>query len=312
MSGVLALKESDLKLMLAAKVHHGTRNLDNNMARYVWTRKFGSREKERQTSGAGQYIIHLGKTWEKLVLAARIIVTIENPADVCVVSARPYGGRSVFKFAQNTGASYIGGRYTPGTFTNQIQARFMEPRLLLVTDPLSDHQPVKEASYVNIPTIAFCDSDAPLRYVDVAIPCNNKSKESIALMYWMLAREILRMRDAISRSEPWNIKIDLFMHRDPEEVDKQARVQQQQAQSDDSKMMMPGSSSGGGVGGSVGAGGHPADDQPQDTDAFDSASPDNVGQSGDQQLQQGYDQSQLQQQQYQYQQQPTYDQGNQF
>jgi len=202
------LKQDDLKLMLAAKVHHGTRNVDPNVERYCWNRKQG-----------GLYIINLGKTWEKLILAARIIVAVENPADVIVVSARTFGQRAVFKYAQYTGASYIGGRYTPGTFTNQSQKKFMEPRLLIVTDPLTDHQPLKESSYVNIPTIAFCDTDASLRHVDVAIPANNKNKLSIALMYWLLAREVLKMR---RDSKPLDVMVDLFMYREPEEADKQA------------------------------------------------------------------------------------------
>lgn len=207
---VLALKEADLKMMLAAKVHIGTKNSDPQAIRYIWRRRVD-----------GTNIINLGKTWEKIILAARVIAAIENPEDVVVVSSRQFGQRSVFKFAQHTGAQYVGGRYTPGTFTNQIQKKFLEPRLLIVTDPLTDHQPILEASFVNIPIIAFADCDSSLRHIDVSIPCNNKGKQSIALMYWLLAREVQRMRGLLQRSQPWNVMVDLFMYRDLAEVEKE-------------------------------------------------------------------------------------------
>lgn len=219
MASPLAMTPEDVQLMLAADVHMGARNVDANMEQYVFKR-----------APNGQFIINLAKTWEKLMLAARIIVAIENPEDVCVVSGKPYGQRAVYKFAQYTSTNYIANRYTPGTFTNQIQKMYMEPRLLIVTSPAIDHQPINEAGYVNMPVIAFCDTDDKVKNVDIAIPCNNKSKHSIAALYWLLAREVLRMRGVISRKEKWSEMVDLFIYRDAKEVEKQAAEANAKAQ----------------------------------------------------------------------------------
>ncbi len=100
----LSQKESDIQLMLAAQCHLGTKNCDFQMERYVYRRR-----------NDGIHVINLAKTWEKLQLAARIIVAVENPQDIVVQSARPYGQRAVLKFAQYTGCKALAGRHTPGT-----------------------------------------------------------------------------------------------------------------------------------------------------------------------------------------------------
>jgi small subunit ribosomal protein SAe len=217
--GVLAVTEDDITKMLAATTHIGSDNSETTMEQYIFKKK---------TDGIN--IINLKKTWEKMMLAARAIAAIENPADVFVVASRPYAQRAVLKFARYIGASPIAGRFTPGAFTNQIQAAFREPRLLVISDPRADHQPVTEASYANIPIVAFCNVDSPTKFIDIAVPCNNKSAPSIGLMWWFLAREVLRLRGSISRDMPWEVMPDLFFYRDPEEAEKEERERAEAAE----------------------------------------------------------------------------------
>merc|ERR1711981_106859 len=112
-------------------------------------------------------------------------------------------------------------------FTNQSQSAYREPRLLIITDPRADQQPITESSYANIPVISFCNADSPTKFIDIVIPCNNKSSISIGLMWWFLAREILRLRGSISREFQWEVMPDLFFWRDPEEAEKEEQARRE-------------------------------------------------------------------------------------
>jgi hypothetical protein len=113
-------RDEAVKSLISASAHLGTKNVDHQMHDYIWRR--------RQD---GIHILDASKTWEKIQLAARVIVAIENPQDVIAISARPYAQRAVLKFATYTGAQSVAGRYTPGTFTNQItkQVRAQPPQV---------------------------------------------------------------------------------------------------------------------------------------------------------------------------------------
>merc|ERR1712146_432529 len=217
--------QNDMFKLVKASCQRTSMNSNIKMRDYLYQRKPESQDRYGN-------IINLGDTWEKLMLAARIIVTIENPGDVCAVASRQHQQRAVIKYGHYTGASTIAGRFTPGSFTNQRTKQFREPRLIIVGDPTADKNAVREASYVGIPCIAFCDSDTNLEYVDVAIPVNTKGFESIGLIFWMLAREVLRLRGKIERGLPWlgedgkEVSVYLFFFKKEKDAEKEQEPQQ--------------------------------------------------------------------------------------
>merc|ERR1711976_893309 len=166
-------------------------NCNYQMAQYVYKRDKAS----------GAHVLDIAKQWEKITLSARIIAAVENPEDVCLVSGKDLGQRAILKFAKFCGASSINGRFSPGTFTNHSQQGFREPRLVIVADPTVDHQAIREASYVNIPIIALCDVDNATKYIDIAIPVNNRSPHAVGLVYWFRAREVMNRKGKLDLRE---------------------------------------------------------------------------------------------------------------
>ncbi|KAF3816088.1 hypothetical protein GH733_014677 [Mirounga leonina] len=136
---------------------------------------------------------------------------------------------AVLKFAAATRATPIAGHFIPGTFTNQNQAAFWEPRFLVVTDHRADHQPLTEASYVNLLTIAQYNTHSSLHYEDITIPCSNKGTHSMGVMWWILAQEVLCMHSIISCKYPWEVMPDLYFYRDPEKTEKEEQVAAEKA-----------------------------------------------------------------------------------
>jgi len=196
--------------LVKSNSHIGSLSVNSSMERFIAHR-----------TQAGVPIFNLEHTYNKIKLAARIIAGIRSLEDVMVVSSRDYGQRAVIKFGTFTGCSATSNaRWTPGILTNYQTKKFQEPRLMVVVDTFADRKAIIESSYMNIPVIALTNTDSNLQYVDVAIPCNNKSTESISMIFWLLAREVLVLRGQNVKNEPWEVPVDLFYFKTLEEAKK--------------------------------------------------------------------------------------------
>merc|ERR1711939_378600 len=207
------LKEKDILRLVHSECHLGNQNYHTSMERYI-----------NHVTPEGIPVFKVEETYNKIRLAARVIAAQPNVEDVIVVSSRDLGQRAVIKFATFTGASATSNaRWTPGVLTNHNTKQFKEPRLMVVVDVYADRKAVVEASYMNIPVIALVNSDSSLQFVDVAIPCNNKSTQSISMIFWLLAREVMILKGQLNKDEEWDIKVDLFYYKTVDEQKEQEK-----------------------------------------------------------------------------------------
>ena len=167
---------------LAAGVHIGTQQKTEDMKRFVY-----------RVRADGLYVLDVKATDERIKIAANFLSKFD-PAHILVVSARQYGQFPATMFAKVTGAKSVVGRFIPGTLTNPEYRDFVEPDVVVVTDPIGDSQAVKEAVDVGVPVIAMCDTNNMTTHIDIVIPTNNKGRKALALIYWLLAKEITKLR----------------------------------------------------------------------------------------------------------------------
>ena len=178
---------------LAAGLHIGTQQKTKDMERYIY-----------RVRADGLYVLDVRKTNDRILAAAKFLASFD-PDDILVVSTRQYGQAPVKKFGKVIGAKTIPGRFIPGTLTNPSYAKFIEPKVLVVTDPRSDSQAIIEAKQIGIPVVALCDTENLLGNVDIVLPVNNKGRKAIALVYWLLARQTLRGRGDLAEDQDLDI-----------------------------------------------------------------------------------------------------------
>jgi len=167
---------------LSAGVHIGTQQKTKDMERFI-----------HRVRDDGLYVLDVSTTDQRIRTAADFLENYD-PEQILVTSSRQYGRFPAEKFADAIGARARTGRFIPGTLTNPDYAGYIEPDVVVVTDPIGDAQAVKEAITVGIPVIAMCDSNNQLSNVDLVIPTNNKGRRALSVVYWLLANETLDRR----------------------------------------------------------------------------------------------------------------------
>lgn len=194
MSDMLVSQEKYLE----AGIHIGTKLKTSDMVPFIYKARHDK-----------LYVLDLKQVDDRIRLAAKFLARFE-PADVLVVASRTYAGNATSVFSKLTGVKQWAGRFVPGMFTNPQRDNFLEPKLLFVCDPKGERQAIFEAATSGIPVVALADTDNTTKYVDWIIPCNNKGRKSLALIFYLLAREIQKEKGQIKTDEEFQGNLEEF------------------------------------------------------------------------------------------------------
>ena len=174
---------------LKAGIHIGTKFKTKYMDRFIY-----------KTRPDGLAVLNLTKIDERIGLAAKFLARYD-PKEVVIASRRENGWKPAKLFGKLTGTRVFAGRYPPGIMTNPNLRNFIEPKVLLVTDSWPDKNVINDAIIAGIPIIGLCDTNNQPQNLDLVVPCNNKGKKSLALFFYILAREFLVAKGELSEGD---------------------------------------------------------------------------------------------------------------
>lgn len=183
---------------LEVGIHIGTKTKTPGMKKFIY--------KIRED---GLYLLDIS-TIDSRIRDAVKLLAMYDPKNIVVTASRVYAMAAASKFAEIIGAKFLKGRVMPGIMTNPNRKDFIEPSIILISDTRNERQAIREASKIDIPVIALSDTDNWVKFVDLIIPCNNRGRRSLALIYFLLAREFLKEKGIIKSSGEFNYKISDF------------------------------------------------------------------------------------------------------
>lgn len=183
---------------LTAGVHIGTQQKSADMKPFIF-----------RVRTDGLYVLDVKQTDSRLREAAKFLSRYD-PEKILVVSTRQYGQKPVRVFSEFTKITAIPGRFIPGILTNPQLPSYIEPNVIMVTDPAADQQALREAVNIGIPVVGICDANNETRNVDLIIPANNKGRMALAAIYWILTREILKNKGIIEKDEDFKPTMEDF------------------------------------------------------------------------------------------------------
>jgi small subunit ribosomal protein S2 len=183
---------------LKSGIHIGTKFRTKHMANFIY-----------KTRSDGLSVLNVQQTDERIKLAAQMLAHY-NPEDILIVSRRENGWKPVRLFGEITGAKVFAGRYPPGVLTNPHLQNFTEAKIMLVTDAWPDRNAINDALKIGIPVIALCDTNNQSNNIDLVVPCNNKGKKSLGLLFYVLTKKFMELKGLLKKGEKFKYTVDDF------------------------------------------------------------------------------------------------------